>query len=99
MLKSSVRVTAFILSVLILISHLLAELEESLVEERAARKAAEQEQDALQSLLNSERQQRLQAEEAMDCIRGISPAAVPVFVEALDKLAQLTDRVMLANGS
>ena len=96
MLKSSVRVTAFTLSVFILISHLLAELEESLVEERAARKAAEQEQDALQSLLDSERQQRLQAEGAMDCIRRISPAAVPVFVEALDKLAQLTDRVMLS---
>ena len=96
MLKSSVSVIASISFHLTLISRLLAELEESLVEERAARKAAEQEQDALQSLLDSERQQRVQAEKTMDCIRGISPAAVPIFVEALDKLAQLTDRVMLS---
>lgn len=77
---------------------LLAELEASLLQERAARKAAEQEQDALQSLLDSERQQRVQAEKAMDSLRGIPSATVPAFVEALDKLAQLTDKVMLSKG-
>lgn len=82
----------------LIVSRLLAELEESLVQERASRKAAEQEQDALQRLLASERQQRSQAEKVMDCFSGISSATVPAFVEALDKLAQLTDKVMLAKG-
>lgn len=69
------------------------ELEESLRQQRAAWEATEQERIALQSLLISERQMHMQAEKQSDPLRGISSTTVPAFVEALDKLAQLTDKI------
>ncbi|KAI0092337.1 hypothetical protein BDY19DRAFT_929555 [Irpex rosettiformis] len=66
-------------------------LQEALLKEYTARKTAEQEVD-------NERRKRMQAERTSDPFKGIASATAPAFLEALNKLAQLTDKVMLAHG-
>ncbi|KAI0092341.1 hypothetical protein BDY19DRAFT_904028 [Irpex rosettiformis] len=73
----------------------IQQLRQLLSAERASREALEQGLSSMRQSLEKERQLRIQAERSL---RSIAPMHVPSMMEALTRLAQLTDKVMLVDG-
>ena len=73
----------------------LVELRQLLSAERASREALERGMHSMRRSWENERHLRVQAEKSL---RGISPKSVPYIMEAFDRLAQLTDKVMVAGS-